>query len=119
MGIIKPCKIFLQKVFIVLFLLPICSIAAFCGDINKDLISAINKDDYNKFTLLIESGADPNAKDKRGTYALILALNAKKEDMAKALILKGANVTVRSLSGMPALVIAVNLKLKEAANLFY
>ncbi|MDR3195348.1 MAG: hypothetical protein LBT58_00915 [Endomicrobium sp.] len=53
MGIIKSYKIFLQKVFIVLFLLPACSIAAFCGDINKDLISAINKYDYNKFTLLI------------------------------------------------------------------
>jgi ankyrin repeat protein len=85
---IKTCKIFLQKVFIVLFLLPIFPITVFCGDINKDLISAINRNDYDEFVLLIESGADPNAKNERGMSALILALNPKKEKMAKDLILK-------------------------------
>ncbi|MDR2398849.1 MAG: ankyrin repeat domain-containing protein [Endomicrobium sp.] len=114
---IKTCKFFLQNVFIVLFSLPMFSTYAVCVDINKDLISAINRDDYEKFTLLIENGVDPNAKDERGTSALLLTLNTKKEEMAKALILKGANVNDKYALGVSALFIAINHKLNGAANL--
>jgi ankyrin repeat protein len=110
---IKTCKFFLQNVFIGLFSLHI----AVCADINKDLISAINRDDYENFTLLIENGADPNAKDERGTSALLLTLNTKKEEMAKTLILKGANVNDKYALGVSALFIAINHKLNGAANL--
>jgi ankyrin repeat protein len=114
---VKTCKFFLQNVFIGLFSFPTLLICVVYAGINKDLISAINRGDYENFALLIENGADPNAKDERGTSALLLTLNTKKEDMAKALILKGANVNDKYASGVSALFIAINHKLNGVASL--
>jgi hypothetical protein len=48
---IKTCKIFLQKVFVILLLLYIFSNTAI-ADLDKDLVSAINRNDYDEFISL-------------------------------------------------------------------
>jgi cytohesin len=113
---IKTCKIFLQKVFIILLLLYIFSNIAI-ADLDKDLISAINRNDYDEFIALLEKGANPNAKDGRGVPAISIAINSKKEEMAKVLILRGASISNSYFPDMSALMLSINHQLSEIASL--
>jgi ankyrin repeat protein len=64
--------------------------------------------DADKVAQLLAQGADPNAKDERGTTALIWALNFGKDDAAALLIQKGADVNAAE-GNMPAVEVASSL----------
>ncbi|MDR2457355.1 MAG: ankyrin repeat domain-containing protein [Clostridiales Family XIII bacterium] len=113
---IKTCKIFLQKVSIILLILYIFSNIAI-ADLDKDLLSAINRNSYGEFISLLEKGANPNAKDGRGVPVIYNAINSKKEEMAKALILKGASTSDSYFNNMSALALSINHQLNEIASL--
>ena len=60
--------------------------------LNQKLIEAIEGEDVNKAKILIEKGADVNARDKEDISVLSLTAQNNLLDIAKLLIEKGADV---------------------------
>ncbi len=59
-----------------------------------DLISAVQKGDTEIVKMLLDKGADVNAKDNNGNAALIWAVDRKNTEIIKMLLDKGADVNV-------------------------
>ena len=72
------------------------------------IIWAASRGDEQVVRLLIEKGADVNACDADGNYALHHALENGHEQVARLLIEKGADVTACDANGNPALHYASN-----------
>ena len=69
----------------------------------------VGKGDADKASELLAEGADPNAKDSRGTTALTWALNFGKDDAAKLLIRYGADGSVKNSQGENAAWLAAQI----------
>ncbi len=62
----------------------------------------VGKGDADKIGQLLNQGADPNAKTKDGTSALVWALNFGKDDAAQVLIQHGADASAEDAAGRNA-----------------
>jgi ankyrin repeat protein/Tol biopolymer transport system component len=56
--------------------------------------------------MLLDAGADPNARDKQGGTALMRAIRDR--DMVRLLLDRGADIHARSIHGVTALMVAAN-----------
>ncbi|UCF81017.1 MAG: ankyrin repeat domain-containing protein [Acidobacteriota bacterium] len=73
------------------------------GNINSDLLEAAKAGDDAKVEILLEQGADANAKDKDGRTALMMAATKGRTETAKTLIEAGADVDAKTPKGTTAL----------------
>ena len=81
---------------------------------NKELIEIVKAGDTATTELLINDGADANARDEAGATLLMLASNAGNLAMAKALLSAGADVNASDTRGWTALIHSVyNAELKQ------
>ncbi|KAK6705444.1 hypothetical protein SNK05_009341 [Fusarium graminearum] len=67
--------------------------------------------------LLLEKGADIEAKDKTGKTALLIAATSSKHEILKLLLEKGANVNAKDRNGWTALLIAARSSKHEILEL--
>ena len=72
---------------------------------------------YNMIKLLIERGADVNAKSKDGNTALITATSYGRIENVKLLIDKGADINAKSKNGGTALIWAAKMGRTEIIKL--
>lgn len=84
---------------------------------DKNLIDAAYNGQTNVIKLLIESGADINAKNIHGNTALIFASARGYLDIVKYLIEVGADINLKNNLGNTALMYAYNDKYKEIIEL--
>jgi ankyrin repeat protein len=64
------------------------------------LIEAAEKGDTEKVKALLAQGADVNAKNKRGSTALMLARDRGHSDTVRALVAKGGDVDAKDNNGL-------------------
>jgi len=100
--------------FIVLLLLAVASgISAWARSVDDDLIYRINFGSAEDIRLLLQDGANPNAKSTQNETALDVAMernDAEGARMAIALIEKGADIDAADKNGNVPLVIAIRTK---------
>ncbi len=85
---------------------PAGSEASVSGDpavMNDELCIAASEGDMDKVSALISRGADPRAKDRFGTPALIHASGAGQKDVVRLLLSRGAEVNASGFLGITAL----------------
>jgi len=73
------------------------------AELNEELVLRAGFGSVGLFTPLLEKGADPNAKGKRGETPLIVAAQANDFEKAEALLKKGAEVNGKGAQGTTAL----------------
>ncbi|MBO7537404.1 MAG: ankyrin repeat domain-containing protein [Alphaproteobacteria bacterium] len=76
-------------------------------DISKALITATRKGYFDVVKLLIEKGADVNARNKIGETALIQALKKRRFAIAKLLLSNGADIWVKDRRGNYAILLFI------------
>ena len=74
---------------------------------NIDLIEATSNGDLEMVQLLLENGANIEARDQRGETALMMAIRKDDLEMVQLLLEHGANIEARDQRGETALMIAV------------
>ncbi len=74
----------------------------------QDLISASGAGDLNKVKALLSSNADVNARNARGSTALMLASYKGHLDVVEALINANADVNLKANDGITALMYAAS-----------
>ena len=75
--------------------------------LNNDLIAAIKAWDYNETKRCLAMGACPNASDKDGSPALVLAVKCGRRQVVNGLIAAGAKVDVFDKQNVSPLMHAV------------
>ncbi len=70
--------------------------AVLAGEAEDKLRDAVRKGDTSAVRIMLDSGADVNAKDNYGRTALAVAVSSGKTDVVKLLIEKGADVNAIS-----------------------
>ncbi len=87
-------------------------------ELNQLLISFSNQSSYAVFLdILIEQGADVEAKTSIGNTPLMLAAAADNKKLVKILIANGADLNATNNKGENALFIAFNLGLTDVAQI--
>jgi ankyrin repeat protein len=86
---------------------------------NKELFSAIFKNDFNTVSKMLESGTDPNSVDEDGFSLLMNAILADTEDtrIVSLILSKGADVNYREPNKWTALHFAARDQKIEAVKL--
>lgn len=84
---------------------------------DSSFFDAAEKGHKEIIALLIEKGADVNAKDSNGSTALIMAAEKGHKEVIALLIEQGADVNVRGKYGWPALFVAARKDHKEVIAL--
>jgi ankyrin repeat protein len=79
---------------------------AYSGDLNRDLLNAVETGDVDKVNALLEHGADVNATGSYGNSALTMAAWKGQLDVVQALLEKGAEVNVKDNNGFSPLMTA-------------
>ena len=82
------------------------ALLANAGDLNSDLIEAVNKGDTVAVEALLAGGADVNAKDNTGRTTLMLAAVGGHSATVEALLTAGPDVNAMSKTGQTALLLA-------------
>jgi len=72
----------------------------------NDLVSAVWMGDFQAALQLLNDGKDPNARDKDGNTALMIAAKRGDLDIARLLLLNGANVNAARSDGPSPLALA-------------
>jgi ankyrin repeat protein len=107
--------------FILLMLFSISVISYSCTDseLNAKLLDAASKGNRLKVKVLIEEGADLNAKDNQlGLTALIVASQKGHTETVKVLIEEGADLNMKNNDNRTALDYAKLTGNKKIVNLF-
>jgi ankyrin repeat protein len=81
------------------------------------LFQAIKEGNYKRVTELIDFGVSPNAKDKHGCTALMMAAASGHYEMCRYLMYSGADLRAKSDIGWTALMDALNSGNKEICKL--
>lgn len=85
------------------------------NDKNEALREGIKGNDTKFCLTLLEDGADPNYRDRRGDCPLHLACMFNRTEVVKALLEKGADINQKNASGeLPSKIAPVLLKMKMA-----
>jgi Tol biopolymer transport system component/peroxiredoxin len=87
------------------------------ANLPEALSRAVRLGDYYKVRQLVSSGADVNAKDKRGYAPLYQAARYGHKDVVELLIAKGADINAVHKDGMPALKLAEDKKHADIVEL--
>jgi ankyrin repeat protein len=74
--------------------------------LDEKLLQAVSWSTWHEVITLLARGADPNAKNRRGTTALSEAVRRGRIEIGKSLIEHGAYVNKRNLDGSTPLMIA-------------
>ncbi len=93
------------------------STLAYSANINTELNDAVIKNDIQKVKLLINKGANVNAKGPSGTTPLMYAVTAEQIEIANLLIATGADVNAKNSNGITPLMVAANGERTEMAKL--
>jgi ankyrin repeat protein len=78
-------------------------------DVNTKLIDASRTRDTAEVRKLLAEGANPNARDKKGTTPLMEAASGGNTDTVRVLLENGADVNAKESHGWTALMIAADL----------
>ena len=94
---------FIRSFSVVLFLLPLLFTHTAYGDINAELLKAVEAGNAAKVEQLLKQGADANAKHEYGGSVLIIAAAMGHTETLKVLIEAGADVNAKTKYGRTAL----------------
>ena len=86
------------------------------SDINQELIDATRECMSDRIKLLLENGADINAKDGVGNTPLMWAANKGYLEIARFLVENGADIDARNNANWTALISAMQSDRFEMAN---
>ena len=86
-------------------------------ELNNELFIAIQNGDAGRVQQLIASGADPNAKNDKGSTALTIAVLMDKPDIARILLNAGADINAKNDVGATPLMAAATGGSVEMINL--
>lgn len=78
------------------------------ADLNEELLRAVNAIDADRVRLLIEKGADVNARTKQGASALDVAARARRTTLVEILMAAGADPNAADRDGFFPLLHAIN-----------
>ncbi|KAJ3497449.1 hypothetical protein NLG97_g1888 [Lecanicillium saksenae] len=84
----------------------------YIGDLDEVLVIASTEGRYDAVEILLERGADPNAR-AFGTTPLCQAAGAGRLDVAKLLVSYGANTNARNMSGLSPLAVWSRFRLSR------
>lgn len=73
-------------------------------ELNDDFLRAVNRKDYDQMQQLLDSGADINVQNVRGTTPLFAAIIAKNEPMIDWLLERKASPNVKAAGGDNAII---------------
>ena len=94
--------------FLSIFITVVFAVAAMAQDQAGQAFEAIHNNDLNALKAMVAGGAEINAKDKRGTTALMYASAFGSVDAVKILLSAGADVNAKNALEATALMWAVN-----------
>lgn len=90
-------------VLVVLILLPWAAIGKDKPALNRQLMDAVSRGDFDQAQKLIDKGADANARDWLGRTPLIAAARSGDADVVRLLLRQGADVNAANGEGRTAL----------------
>ncbi|MEW6089087.1 MAG: ankyrin repeat domain-containing protein [bacterium] len=79
----------------------------FYPDLNRELLYASGKGDFETVKALLEKGADANTEDRKGNTVLIRAVLSGNSKTVKILLEKGADANVKDMYGNTVLICAI------------
>jgi ankyrin repeat protein len=92
--------------FVVTLIIPFTLSAGLFSSDNEDIIRAVNNNNVEKVSILLNKGVEPNVNDKDGYSLLVIAISNDNLEIVKKLVDKGANIDEISINGNTPLMIA-------------
>lgn len=108
----KAISHIVQLVLIVILsflLIPYAHAAEGIEELNESLLESANTGDLEKFKMLLNKGADINAKDFVGKTAMTNSLANRHFNLSKFIIEKGADVNTSGINGYSPIYVAVTV----------
>jgi hypothetical protein len=98
----------------------VCAIAgaaplAGCRDRNADLFAACQAGDVDRIKILLDRGADVNARNRNGETPIMVAAGLLYPDAVRLLIARGADVNAENSRGDTALAVALGTRVPEGS----